>query len=335
MVFDRNSLAAVENKVGFVVPDFISYLDDTFRKSTISEIQTFFQKYGDIKKWMIFSDYALYDNKKSNDVIVFSFVPYILKFKEYIEILKNIAPKDIKKTKVISDQFIDFLNNIPIINFAFILNKKRKLAIDEVNAFLSWIQNAIKMLECWEITTPRGKSRYEESIKKFNVIQKELQRRGSDLTTIRDINILAALTSYLTNQIALIGNIENFCWLSDRDILLSFKNKDISSPIVFDLISYYYHIFCENDNLENRPELAFGIPEPEGSVWYDSFNRIPDLIAGALADYNLKTNQNSHSKFIKIFENFFTNSEKVKIFKLDICRDQISTSKVTIQKLIF
>lgn len=43
MVFDRNSLAAVENKVGFVVPDFISYLDDTFRKSTISEIQTFFK----------------------------------------------------------------------------------------------------------------------------------------------------------------------------------------------------------------------------------------------------------------------------------------------------
>lgn len=319
---------------GFILHQFLICLDDTFQQSTVTEVKDFFNKHKDIKKWMIFSDYALYDKNKPNDVIVFSIVPYILNFEEYKKILKNLMPKDLKHTKTIGEGFVKFLNNMPILNFAFVFDKRSKLDyLNEKNIFLKWIDNAINVLEKWNEAISDGAKHYEESVKNFKVIRKELEKNSPNLSILRDINILAILTSYLATQVALTGHIDMLGWFSDRDSLLNFKNKDLSKSFAVELIHYYYHVLCISNNLHDKPELVFGIPEKEGNMWYDDFNKIPDLIAGTLADCDFNTRQNSQEKFQKVVDDFFTNTEKIKIFKIHLSKDNIHSLRMVFNKV--
>lgn len=334
MNFNRTMLMPFEsNQQGFLISEFIVGVDESFKKNTFQEIKIFFNKYENITKWFIFSDYALYDKNKPNDVITFSIVPYIYNFDDYKNILNNLAPNDLKKMKKINNIFIQFLNDTPILNISFILSKYRKLDyLDEKIVFKKKVQNAINMFEMWSITTPKARDRYMQSIKNFSVLKDELEKKTPNLKLLRDLDILATLTSYISYQIIKIGTIKLLSWNSDRDSLLNFKKKNITIPFIFELVSAYYHIFCENSNLQNPPKLIFGISDNENKLWYEEFNRIADLIAGTLADYNFEKNEHSHKKFLKVSELLLTNREQVKIFKIDFNKNGSQTSRIEIFK---
>jgi len=326
MLFNRDTLDfSTTRQKGFVINQYMCCIEETFYKSTYDELKTFFEKYKSIKKWMIFSDYALYDKKKCNDVITLSFVPYIIDFQELKEAINLLAPKDLKNTKKINKKFVRFLNDFPIINFSFVLSKNRKIdyAIDEREIFKMKIGQAIDMFKYWCETTPEEATHYQESIKNLNILMCELESKGCNLKIIRDIEILATLVSYIACQVVKIADIEKIGWFSDRDSLLTYNSKRVSLPLIVELVSAYYHVFCDKYGLEKKPTMLFGIANDVTNIpFYDAFIRIPDLIAGTIADFDTELNNHSHDKFLFVTESLLTNHEKQKIFHIVFSKEQ-------------
>lgn len=99
-------------------------LESTVNKSILEKFQNFLKQYPDVDKWFMCSDYCIGDKNKKNDVITFVIYPYILNFDDWKKVINNLQKKDLKHTRLVSDQFCQFLNQGYCFSFSFILQKK-------------------------------------------------------------------------------------------------------------------------------------------------------------------------------------------------------------------
>lgn len=329
MDFSKFNESDGSEELGFSVHWFLDSFNQTFYKSCRKDFECFVKDHSNVEKWMIFSDYAMYDKSKKNDVITFSLVPYILEFDKYANVLRKLAPNDLKSVRKVNSEFIDFLENAPIFTISVVLDRKRKLHSDEVGYHSKRFEMMIAQLEKWCVTTPEGKDHYVDLIKKIKVLLQEVRKKGANLKIFRDIDILSSLAAYILFEITKLTKIETIGWFSDRDSLLSYKASKIKSPIIFDIVHHLYFLFCNSENIDSKNKLMLGVPESneDGSVWYDPFNRVPDLFAGALADYDIKNNKCSHEKFIPVIDRLFTLSQKNLFFNTKFSPEGYSVSR--------
>jgi hypothetical protein len=327
--FDHIRENAKSEKMGFPLHFFLDAFNETFYKSCKKDFDNFFIQHKNVGKWLVFSDYALYDKSKKKDVITFSIVPYILNFDEFSDLLKNLSSNDLKKSRKVSEQFIEFIKNGPVFNISVNLGRNRRLHSDEKFYHESRFSMMIEMLEYWCITTPEGKENYIELIKKIAHLKDIVKNPGSNLKVIRDIEILSSLASYIMFEITKVIPVELIGWFSDRDSLLSYKAGKFKSPIIFDFISLLYYLFCENESVHTKSKLVLGVPESDsdGKLWYDGFNRIPDLIAGTYADYDSINQVSTHKKFIPVIEQLFTQSSKNLFFDVKFSKGHYSVER--------
>ncbi|WP_316674929.1 hypothetical protein [uncultured Tolumonas sp.] len=316
---------------GFGIHYFLQAFNDTFYKSGNKILDSYLNQYKDVKKWLIFSDYALYDKSKKQDVITFTLIPYIIGFDDLKKILNNLSPADLKKSKKVNANFINFLTDAPILNISFCLDRKRKLHQDERLYFETRFSMMKKQLLYWCETTPEGKQNYLEFIKKLDILSNVASSAGGNMKVIRDIEILSSLAAYIAFEITKRIDIEIIGWFSDRDSMLSYKATKFKSPIIFDFAEHLYYLFCNSEGIKSENKLVFGVPDSNNdkNVWYDSMNRIPDLIAGTLADYEIKNNIASHQKFIPVIERLFTNETKNMFFNLKFSKNSYEANRIT------
>ncbi|ECD7125800.1 hypothetical protein E4A03_19980, partial [Salmonella enterica subsp. enterica serovar Newport] len=275
-----------EDKAGFVLHNFLVAFDSTFNLSNHIKIENFFQKNKHIAKWMIFSDYVLHDKNKPNDVITFSIFPYTENFFELGKKIDLLSFKDTKKLKRINKEFISFINTSEILNLSILLSKERKLdPLNEREMLKTRYKMAINQINVW-IENQGEIKHFRQLINNLKLILDELDKPGANLKAIRDIEIVSSLTAYIAFQISQEIKIDIIGWFSDRDAMLSYKIAKFSKPMIYDLAFNTYNNLMYNINEEYQEKFVFGLPETEGRVWYDSYNRVPDLIAATLADYN-------------------------------------------------
>lgn len=262
------------------------------------------------KKWIIISDYAF--GNKPQDVVSFVLIPYIFNYENLIYKIKSIQPKDIKKSSHTSDEFIELLNSNLILSVSISLNKKMRLCKDEKGYFLSKLIAYIKMIESWIQNEPEKENKYREEIKSLDKLKCIISTKGVS-KQVRQIEIVSTLVTYLMIEITkLIPNVELIGWFSDRDAILDYKEKELDMSVIQNFVQTAYHVFCEELSYK-QAKIVFAKPESSGTVWYDELIRLPDFIAGALADYDTLNNKLSHEKFIPLIEKVFTN-EKCHLF---------------------
>lgn len=327
----------ISTEFGFSIHYFLTAFNDTFYKSSYTDFKKFFLDNKDVKKWMICSDYAIGDKKKKNDVVTFTFYPYIVDHQLLQRAIKALAPKDLKNTRKINENFLAFVKEAPILNISVVLSRKRKLDYinNERDFFTISIDMIIKQLEYWVISTPESKEHFESLIKKMNELKTLVKSPSTNLKIIRDLEIISQLVAYLCLEINLIIDVEILGWFSDRDKLLEYKKAKFKSPIIFDFINNLYHVLCENhsDKINSKAKLFYGVPEQDGTLFYDELNKIPDYICGTLADYDTQKNKISHQKFNTMLTSFFIDNPKNLIFKLDFSRKEFSATKLFFDKV--
>jgi hypothetical protein len=188
----------------------------------------------------------------------------------------------------------------------------------------------IKQLQHWCLTTPEAKFHYMDFIKKLEVLREVVVNPGANMKVIRDIEILATMAAYLMFEVSKLIDVQTIGWFSDRDSILSYKAGKFRSPVIFDIVHHLYYLFCNDEGIESKGKLVLGVPESgaDGKVWYDSFNRIPDVIAGTLADYDYKKNKCSHKKFIPVVKDVFTSSKRNLFFDLDLSHKGYFSSRL-------
>ena len=122
------------------LPDAYFDKEDMQRK-----IKSFLEESKGSKRWMLYSDYCLDDSNKPNDVVTFVLVSFISK-EHYCEMQHTIArlqPTDIKHTKFINKDVLDYLKGKHVLFVSFIIDKRKKLFGDAHEKRVNSIKSAM------------------------------------------------------------------------------------------------------------------------------------------------------------------------------------------------
>ena len=310
---------------GISYPLVLKPFDDAFHKSGFSAFQKFLLQNNHIKKWILASDYVLYDKNKPNNVVVFSIIPHRPFLSE--KFISSNLPKDFKKTKDFSKNSLDFLRKMNVFSICLIFPKTKEnffttnSALKGIVMWKTIFSRLIKMLDLWCKDNNNPNVEYLKSTReRVKKLSKILCQGNFGLW--QDIFIISCFVAYLVVEMSLIINIELIGWFSDRDKILSFNSKIIKEknksnhPFIHDLVVIYQHVLAVNKN-SPQPKLCFGIPnDDKNEMWYDFLNRIPDIVAGCIADYNFDDNAVSSAKTCSLLEDVVSDNENIQIFNL-------------------
>lgn len=308
----KDSLEGVlpdQPQIGFSIHESIVHFNNSFMQSGSKLLGDFIQEHAPTRKWILSSDYAFYDTKKFSDAVTFSLFPHWAPFEEMSSHIDSMAPSDIKNVGSVNDSFISFLREGPVFSVTLILDRERRMFSDEKLYHLARIDSQVGMLEHWCQSTPKGKDRYQNTIKQLKKVKELVGSKSLNLRLFRDIEIVGSLAAYLLAEISVKANPEKIAWLSDRDSMLNFKSKVIGD-YMFDQVSYLYHTLCSNSEVDPSGRLLFVKPEASGELVYDSFIRVPDYIAGTMADYDFEEKESSHVKFERVRDGVFSEERR-------------------------
>ncbi|MDE5977844.1 MAG: hypothetical protein K2G70_05215 [Turicibacter sp.] len=307
---------------------FLTILEETMNKSSIIQFRNFVERYSDVTKWFMCSDYCFDDKNKANNVVSFVIYPYILDFGEWNNIIDSMQKKDLKNCRKVSPLFCEFLKAGYIFSFNFILDKdsiidkwKNKAFMDKV------IQAYIDLTESWKHTTPRSAERHKEMNKKLKGLQDKTRSKAFNyklLGRVIGVTFLASYLKYLLYRE--VPNIEIFSWMSDRDSITSWHDE-----VYFDFYQIISHCIITNTLVAERNNRVTetAVENINQNMFHDPLNRVADFICGGIADYNYYNGSVSGEKQYKLMEDAISDNEYIIILKVS----EKGVAKVSYKKI--
>lgn len=308
--------------------DIFNCIDATVNKSSIHQFVKFLQKYPDVTKWFLCSDYCIGDAKKPNDVVSFVLYPYILSFNEWNEVVNSMQKTDLKHCRQVSSSFCDFTKQGYFFSFNFIFKEKNILdKLGEKDCLDDLLKTYIEMTEKWQITTPNNAENYKIINKKLRKLQNATKQKSFNYKMFGRMIKICFLAGYLRYLLIKEKDcIEVFSWLSDRDAITSWQDG-----ICVEFYHIISHCLCEN-NLSHEQELGIMdlyLIDEEKDQFYDGANRVADFICGGLADFNYDDGSVAGEKQRVLMEDVISDNEYLVIF--DICEKGVA--KITHRKV--
>ncbi len=155
---------------------------------------------------------------------------------------------------------------------------------------------------------------HQSAIKRLSAFKRDLSHKNVNAKLARQIHLVAAMVATLCNMLNQAVSARAIRWISDRDAL--FERHD---AVVSDLAYVYYLTQAielttpeqrETQNIgSSLATLRFEIPEKTGKHRFDELIRLPDYLAGTLADLDSETMAVSKEKFDVVLHSVFVNSE--------------------------
>ncbi|WP_421249968.1 hypothetical protein [Aeromonas sp. 603359] len=293
-----------------------------------NNMHEWFEKYPDGMPWTVVSDYCVGDNEKNNDVFSFVIIANHDKTENIMEYISKVAPRDLKKVRRVPQGLIDYLTcEYPItFSISFVINRKSALLRDylgvaEMREFIPDVSNLINSLKDSSLKSDTLDPTYfTDTLKRLDVFLNDLGRKQLNVSLARQIHLassFAATVFYLVTKSTGAGHIR---WVSDRDKLIEHNDT-----VVYDL-SYIYFILmlsaCDNNETNelgnvilNNPNVTFEVPDKVGKNRFDALIRLPDYLAGTLADISENLTF-SKDKFYVVFQSVYVHSSNNCIVQL-------------------
>ena len=304
-------------------------LDEFFAKEEIRNVITEYQnKNSKISKWLMFSDYCLDDKNKSNDVMTFVLMPFEseAKHSEMQQKIHKMQPSDIKKTNTVNETFLSYLKSANVLIFSFVLDDRKHLLAPSHNQCLDGIKGTLQTIcdcyEGWKKTADNEDilKHYEEVVDTIKHQLATLNGKNPNIKLLNDILITAFLGAYVSAKVLENLSIEIFGWFSDRDKVISGKDN-----IIVPVFNYFQH------NMLGGKKFKFCTFTPDDKVkpFFDDFNRIADVVTGAIADYNLEEDYITADKFNKVLIHLLADNKQVFIFRIYKIDDNYRVEQIT------
>jgi hypothetical protein len=294
------------DQIGMTAHSFALQLDALTTGS--HALNAFLQAYAPTRKWIIVSDYCFDDRQKPHNGMVFSLIPHVADITSLQAAINTLAPSDMKRSRHGNVKLVHFLNEFPVFNVGLIFDKKVRLADDENEYFAAKFAALRKQLAVWKVSTPEGFAYYISLEKKLTVLENKLASNGFNRKLLRYTEIVSNVAAYLAAYMTRAG-AELVTWMSDRDSILSHMTSRSRWSLAIDFATTLHHVLCAQDG-KTVGKFIFPEGSEEGHLWYDPLVRIPDLVCAALVDFNLRTNLNSHLKFLPASRHLLTNSDR-------------------------
>ena len=309
----------------------IELLKQEFEKEEIKAlVHKFLKRASYSPKWMLYSDYCLDDKNKPNDVLSFVLIPFISeeKYHELEQKIKETQPVDIKHTRSISWEFMDYIKTQPVFSFSFIVNDRQLLFGSDEAEQLKTVENILNGWKTgfirWRDNADNDQQRegYKDTIAKINKQLREifLKKKVKDQM---DMLLITILASYYTASILKhLPDIQLFGWFPDRD-KTNETCEGLAVPI-FNALQYEY--------LGARQyQFCAAKPDSQTVPFYDNENRIADVICGTLADYNLEKNEISKDKFDEVLQGLMADNMFAKVYRFFVEGDMTHMGTIEIK----
>jgi hypothetical protein len=310
-------------------------LKQTMSQSTINEFKSYIEQYPQKATWHIISDYCFDDDTKENDSMTFS----VLLNHDNIDIIKktihDLAPKDIKNTRTINDLFLNYINSKVFYHFTFLLRKKDNFLSSIITKeFIEYyIYEIEEIINAWKVNSPHSKKYMDEVIDRLKLFRNDIKKKSYNYKLARKILLTSLISGLITYYLNLFSFPKAISWISDRDAMI-----DKYDGFIFDNSFINFLLYCSqniiklNDDIVNIevPILTHVIPEKDGENYLDELIRIPDYLAGTLADFFIENNSFTNQKYNHILFNSLADSNNHSVIQIidEIKGEKIFTRRV-------
>jgi len=288
--------------------------------TTRLQLKQWFARYPPGMPWSLVSDYCIGDVNKGNDVFSFVVIAPHDKVENICEYIARAAPKDLKNTNKVPLGLIQYLTcEVPVtFSVSFVMRRDAALLRDylSVEALNALVVGAISFLEdrLSLYQDLRDIDFHQGAIKRLKAFERDLGHKGTNAKLARQVHLVAAMVATVSNMLNQAVSARAIRWISDRDALF-----ERHGAVVSDLAYVYYLTQAvefatpeqrEAQNLgASLATLGFEIPEKTGKHRFDELVRLPDYLAGTLADLDSETMAVSRGKFSVVLNNVFVNSK--------------------------
>ena len=281
--------------------------------------------------WNVISDYSIGDRNKQNEA--FSFVVLLNHDKrENIEsYIAAVAPKDIKASRNPSNGLLDYLSCPVSFSLSFVVERqssylKKAIGVEEMRDLTGSLQNVVRE---WATAEPPNAAYYDALNQRLRLLAIELAGKNPSLRLLRRIFLVASFAAVvlgIVNDAKLPLAIR---WISDRDAM--FARHD---GIAFDLAWIFFQMIRRSRGGVidlRRPQLTFATPGMDGVTEYAEFVRLPDYLAGTLADMKLPQMMFTHQKFPPVFNRLFVNTSNNAVIEIVTTPDCVTSRRITFE----
>lgn len=258
-------------------------LERTINKSTIEEFRNFLNCFPNISKWMIISDYCFNDPKRPNNCISFIIYPYTVDLNTIQYKINQLAKKDLKHSRTISQEFCDFYQKGTFYSINFIIEHKNcfahSLSIDSIRIL---INQYLRLLDTWIKNQPHKKDYYEKIKRNMRQILIQTERKTFNRKLFIQIVTTTFLASYLTYLLIKETKVEVISWFSDADKIINSFNG-----IAYNLYEIINHTLCVYKIGEDYHHPKIVLLSSDADIFYDSMIRLADYICGFVSEFDL------------------------------------------------
>lgn len=288
-------------------------LRETLNKSALKDLSNWFSYIPENVAWYVISDYCFGDKTKQNDTVSFTILLNHDKIENIKEYINHFAPKDIKSTRTISIEFLQYINSPVAFTFTFIIDRQSKLLRDYASdenmaSFLSPFREIVKTIAS-NSTFDDG---YVDGVLKRSLIfESDFNNKNFNSKLSRQIYLVSALASLVFEYLSITKKPDYIQWISDRDALAERYDGFVYDLSYFLFLSgFSRHIPHSQEVLTmiEKPKFIFPQPVKLGVNFFDELIRIPDYIAGTLADLNIETNSFTKNKYGTVLLESIANS---------------------------
>lgn len=296
--------------------DVIGVLFDCFDQSACDDLRAFLASNPDVGRWHIAADFCLRDKDRPNDTFAFSLIPYDADLSELREEINNHLPKDLKKTRDISDAAIAFLREGRRFHFTFIFRERRAIFNNggERDLPLGIARESIDHT----ITTALAHGRSGDNLRRFRLLQQAARASTFNVGLLANVYLFAYLMCFVSLALARERDLDILGWFADRDNMITWCDG-----VVWDIAIDTLHGLAARLHIalpQTAPIVAAPNPvlPPDQAMWYDELARIPDYVAGMFAAWDLDQNHvpGERAKYRRMARELIADAHNTAIFRV-------------------
>jgi len=279
-------------------------------QSVRADFKKWFDRLPDIDaaSWNVISDYCVGDSSKRSDAFSFVILLNHGTHEEIAAYIASVAPRDIKHSRGAYQGLLDYLACPVSFSLNFVVERQSSFlrSILTVEMMQSLTADLRGVVSAWTIEEPPNAGYYGAIDRRLRLLADELGRKQASLKLLRQIFLVASFAAIVFSIVDGAKARITIQWISDRDAMF-----DRHDGIAFDLGWLLFQMMrrMHSGFIDlRRPQIAFSSPGMDGVTEYAEFVRLPDILAGTLADIRLPQVMFSHKKFPPVFNRLFAES---------------------------
>lgn len=292
------------------------------------DFRRWFQSIPAAATWNVLSDYSIGDRNKQNDAFSFVIVLNHDKFENIASYIAAVAPKDIKAARNPSEGLLDYLSCPVSFSFSFLVERQSSLlkdaiSVDEMKGLTEALREVVRG---WAVAEPPNATYYGTLDRRLKLLATELVSKRPSLRLLRQIFLVASFAAIVLGMVNDWKSPLAIRWISDRDAMF-----DRHDGVAFDLAWIFFQMMRRSKGGVidlRRPQFAFGTPGMDGVNEYAEFVRLPDFLAGTLADMKLPQMMFTHRKFPPIFNRLFVDTLNNAVVEIVTAPDRVTTRRI-------